>query len=89
MGLLPKSMEGKLTMATKLTDECLAKCADDEPIFVLRAKDLSAPSIVRVWADKASEILGPYHAKVIEARKLAMRMTTWQTIPGNGARWPD
>jgi hypothetical protein len=36
-------------MATKLTDQCLAKVGDDEPIFVLRAQDRFAPTVVRVW----------------------------------------
>jgi hypothetical protein len=36
-------------MATKLTDQCLAKVGDDEPIFVLRAQDAFAPIVVRVW----------------------------------------
>ena len=31
---------------------CYAKAADDEPIFVLRAKDALAPDVVRYWADR-------------------------------------
>lgn len=34
-------------MSTKHDSQCLIKAADDEPIFVLRAKDPTAPLIVR------------------------------------------
>lgn len=29
---------------------CLGRAADDEPLFVLRAQDKSAPYVVRHWA---------------------------------------
>jgi hypothetical protein len=40
-------------MATKHTSTCLAKAADDEPIFVLRASDPIAHECVRHWAAHA------------------------------------
>jgi len=36
-------------MATKAHDPCREKAADDEPIFTLRAQDISAPTVVRFW----------------------------------------
>lgn len=30
---------------------CMAKTADNEPVFVLRAQDCTAPDIVRLWAE--------------------------------------
>lgn len=42
-------------MATKNHDPCLDKCGDDEPIFVLRAQDFTAPMAVRFWLDNAKE----------------------------------
>jgi hypothetical protein len=33
------------------TTGCLAKAADDEPIFVLRAQDRLAPAAVYNWID--------------------------------------
>lgn len=39
-------------MATKNNPgkfDCLAKCADDEPYFLLRAKDPVAPAFVKAW----------------------------------------
>lgn len=40
-------------MATKYHDLCLDKVADDEPIFVLRAQDITAPDVVRFWIRNA------------------------------------
>lgn len=39
-------------MGYKKTDPCLAKAADDEPIFVLRGKDVSSPKVVLHWIAK-------------------------------------
>lgn len=36
-------------VSTKHNDPCLKKAADDEPIFVLRAQDMTAPIIVMFW----------------------------------------
>jgi hypothetical protein len=65
-------------MATKSTDTCLQKAAEDEPIFVLRAQDRLAPEIVRQWADRAREFGCP-EPKVQEAYSLAARMEQWHT----------
>lgn len=76
-------------MATKYTDTCLQKAADDEPIFVLRAQDLLAPGVVRHWAElycitqhgsehllTAGDCTDP---KVREALALADKMEQWPT----------
>ena len=34
---------------TKHTCPTLAKCGDDEPIFVIRAQDESAPAMIQGW----------------------------------------
>lgn len=65
-------------MATKHTDTCLQKAADDEPIFVLRAKDKLAPIVVRLWAELA-ELHGCPKPKVMEAHALAVKMEGWPT----------
>lgn len=63
-------------ISTKHTSRCLRKAADDEPIFVLRAKDPTAPKIVRLWASANKnrqpdeKIRGAYH--------LAFEMEGWQ-----------
>ena len=66
-------------MATKSMDTCLQKAADDEPIFVLRAQDITAPAIVRMWAEMQK--LHPIRAeeKIREALALADRMEQWPT----------
>lgn len=63
-------------MATKHTDTCLIKAADDEPIFVLRAQDMLAPESVREWANRALKC-GLPHAKYEEALALAAKMEQW------------
>lgn len=64
----------------------LAKAAPTEPIFILRAQDRLAPSIVEAWADLAAS-LGSPHEKVREARELAESMKRWQRR--HGAKTPD
>lgn len=65
---------------------CLGAAADDEPIFVLRANDELAPSIVRMWAydyREAKQRIGHYNkprdAKFKEALALADQMEEWKT----------
>lgn len=72
-------------MATKHTDTCLQKAADDEPIFVLRAQDFYAPRLVRDWALWArcggqrqdGSISDALQTKIDEALALADEMEKW------------
>lgn len=64
-------------MATKASDPCREKAADDEPIFTLRAQDVLAPRTVRHWAELA-HARGVPASKVAEARALADQMSAWQ-----------
>lgn len=62
-------------------NSCLNRTADDEPIFVLCARDVLAPNAVDTWADFA-EGQGVRSEKIAEARQLAERMREWQrSIP--------
>jgi hypothetical protein len=65
---------------------CLAKAGDDEPLFILRAKDMVAPGVVRVWAHYARGAGAP-EEKVQEALAAADRMEQWQKA--NGRKVPD
>lgn len=65
----------------------LARCADDEPIFILRAQDATAPDAVRCWARQLELITG-ITPKVAEAYDLANDMETWQDRTGRGKQ-PD
>jgi cob(I)alamin adenosyltransferase len=55
---------------------CIAKAADDEPVFVLRAQDKLAPDLVRAWAREAERNGCPID-KCVEAMKLAEAMEAW------------
>jgi len=57
-------------------NSCLNKAAEDEPLFVLRAQDESAPEVVRDWAAQA-EAKGAPAEKVREALELADAMEAW------------
>lgn len=72
-------------MNTKHSDP-LAKCGDDEPVFVLRANDEIAPLIVMTWATEA-EAKGCDKTKVDGARAIAGQMLVWQAR--NGCKKPD
>jgi len=74
------------TRAEELKGGCLSKVADDEPVFVLRARDKLAPMAVQVWAAYA-EIEGVDPDKVREARLLASAMWRWQKE--HGSKLPD
>ncbi len=57
---------------------CLNKAADDEPIFILRAKDPIAAQTVRLWASMAAD--GAHSPeKVKQALDVAETMDRWHT----------
>lgn len=78
---------------------CLAKSADDEPIFILCARDVFAADTVRVWADSVEGVAAmrglddggltaERKAKIAEARALAIQMERWRQAHGGG-KIPD
>jgi hypothetical protein len=73
-------------MRFKSNDSCLAKVADDEPIFVLRAQDKSAPDLIRQWAASNHATLAD--GRFQEAHRIADAMDAWQRETGRG-KWPD
>jgi len=66
-------------MGFKDNDACLAKVAEDEPIFVLRAQDWSAPIFIEQWANHHALRLGDDHPKIVNARITARLMRAWPT----------
>lgn len=56
-------------------DACLAKVKPGEPIFVLRAQDLTAPLMVREWARANFTNISP--EKYDEAMECADAMEKW------------
>lgn len=57
--------------------DCYAKAEDNETMFVLLARDPSAPHVVRFWAD-AEEMQGGDADKIAEARRCADDMERWR-----------
>lgn len=62
-------------MGFKNDDRCLNKVADDEPIFVLRAQDRSAPAMIRSWVSWNYSTLDQKH--IDEALACAEAMEEW------------
>lgn len=75
-------------MSFKDDDECLAKVAPDEPIFVLRAKDRTAPNTVRFWTSLQLGRKAP-KSKLLEAEILAKKMEAWQKAHPDQVKDPD
>lgn len=62
-------------MGFKNDDRCLNKVSDDEPIFVLRAQDISAPDVIRRWIMLNIASLDQEH--INEAERCAQAMQDW------------
>ncbi len=61
-------------MALKNNCPTLKKVADNEPIFVLRAQDASAPATIREWVKLNPQLLAE---KRDEALACAAQMESW------------
>ncbi len=61
-------------------ESCLNRAEDDEPLFVIRAKDKVSASAVRTWAEWA--LLTGIHEpeKIQEARAIAEDMENWRKV---------
>lgn len=57
-------------------DTCLDNLKPGEPFFVLRAQDITAPRLVRLWAAMASDQVCPQD-KIYEAFNTAAAMEDW------------
>lgn len=59
---------------------------EDEPVFILRAKDVLAPEVLRAWAERFRDAGGdPRTVRRVE--DWAHEMIGWQAE--NGAKLPD
>jgi hypothetical protein len=64
--------------------DCLARALPEEPLFVLLARDASAPGMVLQWAfEREREIMrgdrpAEDGAMVLEARRCAQQMADWR-----------
>lgn len=66
---------------------CLGKSQDDEPVFVLVARDRFAASTVRQWAANVAHFHG-HSAKTDEAYAQADKMDVWR-LAHDGGKIPD
>lgn len=64
------------------------KIGADEPVFLLRAKDLIAPEIVQEWALSAEDA-GADPAMCKRVQEWADEMRAWQREHANGGKVPD
>ncbi len=67
-------------MGTKLKPgkfDCYDKAEQDEPMFVLLARDPLAPVLVRIWATLREQLHGDAE-KIAEGRQCADDMDTWR-----------
>ena len=58
-------------------DSCLNRAGDDEPVFVLRAKDPLAAKLVEEWAARAV-LAGLHDDRAREAYRYAQAMRAWR-----------
>jgi hypothetical protein len=65
---------------------CLGRAANDEPLFVLRAQDLIAAPLIRLWADWAGRMNSPKH---LDALAVADEFDRWARTHPDRMKWPD
>lgn len=64
----------------------LGKAHDNEPVFILRARDPSARTVVQYWISRA-KMLGTDPAKLAEAKAIEDAIEEWNAR--YGSRVPD
>jgi hypothetical protein len=60
---------------------CLNRSSEEEPVFVLRGADVTAPNIIREWVKQR---IGwgrnkPEDSQIVEALALAIQMEAWRS----------
>ena len=75
-----------MTLKEELEHGVLSRVAEDEPVFVLRAKDALAVGAIEEWMELAEEAAVSAD-KIAEADELCGLMEEWQRR--NGSKLPD
>lgn len=75
-----------MTLKEELERGVLSRVAEDEPIFVLRAKDQLAEKAIEAWIHYAV-VEGVPGKKIAEASLLQTKMIAW--ADKNGSKIPD
>jgi len=71
--------------------DCYNNALPDEPMFIILARDPSAPKLIRSWADTREHFINHGNrpesdrAMVVEARKCADDMANWRAA--NDGKW--
>lgn len=78
-GYVTISTKPKSSPYSKQNSKCLQKAADDEPIFVLLARDKLAARTVRQWAQYACEGMTQPGPKIDDALACADAMDAWRS----------
>ena len=74
-----------MTKQELLDSEMWRNTRDDEPVFLLVARDEFAPEVVRQWTKPVR-----FHGRALkanDAEKIALSMEEWQTF--HGSKKPD
>lgn len=58
--------------------DCYEKAGADEPLFVLLARDESAPALLELWSE-IRRMKDPTDPKIGEALRCASAMRVWRT----------
>ena len=58
------------------------KIAEDEPVFLVRAKDIDAPGTMRDWAERHARRVGYMDEMAIMANSHALLTEKWQAEHG-------
>lgn len=75
--------------------DCYANALPDEPMFVLLARDPTAPAIVKEWAEMREQAIETGnrprsdYTMVTEARDCALAMEAWRKQNNGKWRAPD
>jgi hypothetical protein len=79
-------------------DSVLNRAADDEPLFILRSRDILAVPLVNIWISNAAllEAFGKLHKietipdeKVTSAIRVRDMMMSWQATHHDKIKLPD
>lgn len=74
--------------------DCYANAQPDEPMFILLARDPSAPSLIEAWAQRRHYAIEQKQrpasdfAMVVEARECAKQMREWREKENGSWRKP-
>lgn len=66
----------------------LGNTAEDEPVFLLVARDRTSSKTVRQWRQNAFDMGCQNAAKLAEANAVALAMAQWRDLHGGG-KTPD